>query len=424
MKSLRLSKEQFGWAFYDFANSAYATTMITAIFSVYFVSQLVPAEGAIIAGQLIPAESVWSYLVSLVMICVVLIAPILGSMADQKGTKRLLIAIWTLFGGVSTLFLFGATPGRFHYGLLFAFLSFLGYEMAVVFYNAFINEVAEEKEKGWVSGYGFALGYLGGGLCLAINSVMIAKPDFFGLGGNDPSLRYRACFFMVGVWWLVFSIPTFLWVRDKKRAHQKAIINFAQFFLTVKKILKIRNIGPFLLAYLLYNDGIQTLIIMASIFGANVLGMTIQQLGLCILLIQFVAFFGALFFGRLADSFGHKKTVLLTLGIYFFITVWAYFMSSQVEFWMMGIIVGLILGGSQAASRSLYAQMVPKGQEGELFGVYSVVGKAASILGPFLFGLATQLAGLRFGVLVLALFFIAGGTILAVGVTDKNLNTK
>jgi len=421
----RFSRPLIGWAMYDFANSSYATSIVTAIFSVYFVKTLVPEGGVTFLGLSIPAASVWSYLVATVMLFVLFMAPTWGEAADRRSAKRSYLIFWTLAGSLATMMLFRAKPGHFTFAVRWAFVSFLSYEMALVFYNAFLNEISSEKERGWVSGFGFSLGYLGGGLCLALNMAMISSPKTFGLSTSDPTFPVRFCFLVVGVWWLVFSIPTLLWVKDKKIPHKspKPRSSFFQIFQTLKRVNRVKNLRTFLLAYIIYNDGIQTLIIMASIFGAQVLGMSIKQLGLCILLIQFVAFFGALYFGRLADRIGHKQVVLITLATYSLVTLWALFMTSQTEFWMMGVIVGLILGGSQAASRSLFSQMVPKGQEGELFAIYSVVGKAAAVIGPLVFGLATQMIGLRAGVGVLTLFFIIGGGLLLL-VKESGPNPK
>ncbi|OVE75470.1 hypothetical protein BVX98_07575 [bacterium F11] len=414
MKKSQISRPILGWVMYDFANSAFATCIITSIFSVYFVKTLIPNGMMAVGPWMIPAESVWSYLVSAVMITVLLMAPPLGNYADHLGLKKRFLLIGTVFGSVSTLMLFGAKPGWVHYGVVFAFCSYLGFELSLVLYNAFLNQLAETDKRGWVSGLGFAWGYIGGGLCLALSIVLLSKPRWFGLAGLDPTLPARVSFLLVGVWWLVFSVPTFLWLEDKPKIDSKSKFAFSlsQVIQTGKKVAQRKDLLRFLLAYIIYNDGIQTLLIMAAIFGAKEIGMSIGELGLCILVIQFVAFGGALYFGRLADSFGHKRTILITLLIYAMVTSWAIFMTTSVEFWIMGVVVGIILGGSQAASRSLYAQLIPRGQEGEFFAIYAIVGKAAAVMGPLSFGLVTQIAGIRNGVSFLLFFFIIGGVVL------------
>lgn len=224
---------------------------------------------------------------------------------------------------------------------------------------------------------------------------------------------------MVGVWWLVFSIPTFLWVKDKAPleripgSFRKTVaVSLQQLRDTLSQVKKMKDVKRFLVAYLIYNDGIQTLLVMSSIIAARLLHMSTSQLALCFLLIQFVAFFGAPLFGWLADKWSHKKAVLVTLGVYLAVTIWASFMQNQWEFWVMGVIVGIILGGSQSATRSLYSNMIPAGKTGEFFSFYAMVGKAAAVLGPLTFGVVIQNFGLRPGIASLTIFYVIGGAIL------------
>lgn len=425
---VKRSRAVIGWVMYDWANSAFSTTVMSVIFAVYFAKTLVPAEGARIFGLAIPGESLWGYMVSLTMVLVILLAPGLGALADHRRAKGRFLRQWTIVGALSTAALFWAAPGRLWLGFWLIFLALLSFELTQVFYNAFLNEVGEEKVAGEISGLGFAWGYIGGGLCLALNMWMIARPEVFHLNRfGDITLPVRLSVTVAGVWWLLFSIPTFLWVQDKERPDgglpvddrspkvnpfKMAMAAAEQILFTVKDVLRMKDVGRFLLAYLIFNDGIQTVLIMASIFGAKALGMTTPQLALCFLLIQFVAFFGAKFFGPLADRWSHRNVVLTTIAVYAAVVAWALFMKSPAEFWVMGVIIGFVLGASQSAARSLFAVMIPPQRSGEFFALYSVVGKAASLMGPVTFGVAAQLWGLRAGVGSLLLFFLAGGGML------------
>jgi UMF1 family MFS transporter len=245
--------------------------------------------------------------------------------------------------------------------------------------------------------------------------IMIQRPELFGLSSGDKTLPVRAGMMLVGLWWFVFSIPTFLWVKDKPRVSvstEKTVSSFRQLASTFRAIRQRPELFQFLLAYVIYDDGVQTVILMASIFGAKALGMSTGQLALCFLMIQFVAFVGALVCGRLADGWSHKKVILSTLTVYIGVIIWGAVMTSQRQFWLLGAIVGLILGGTQAASRSLFALMTPPEKSSEFFAFFSIIGKVGALVGPFVFGLVSQFYGLRAGVASLLFFFIVGGGIL------------
>lgn len=404
---------------YDFANSAYATSVMSVIFSVYFSGTVVPPEGAAVFGFRIPGESLWGYLISAVMALVIIGSPALGALADDRGMKRPLLLFWVGVGIAGTFGLAWAIPGRLVYASVVFFLSTLGYEMSLVFYNAFLVDVAESDNAGRVSGLGFAVGYFGGGVCLALNMTMIAWPGAFGLKSGDATLPVRASLMVVSLWWLLFSLPTFLWVRDRRptepsKLSVRAIFTgqFRQFRRTWNDLRARPELRRFVFAYFFYNDGIQTVLLMASIFGAQELGMNTTQLALCYLTVQFVAFAGALVLGRAADQWSHRKVVLTTLAVFCAASVWALFMQTGAEFWALGLVMGLVLGGSQAASRSLFAVMIPRAKAGEFFALFSIVGKAGGLMGPLVFGVVSQVFGVRQAVFSLIFFFVSGGTLL------------
>lgn len=420
LKLRNLPKAVWGWALYDFANSAFATTVMSVVFSVYFAKALVPPEGALVLGMRVPAESLWGYMVSGVMALVIVLSPGLGALADQHDAKGPFLAWLTAAGAAATAALYFATPGRLWFGFWLGFVGLFCYELALVFYNAFLNDVSDSQNAGRVSGFGFALGYIGGGLCLALNMAMMARPVWFGLSGSDATLPVRASISVAGVWWLLFSFPTFLWVRDTHPSANSArgtVLSalmgaLQQLWRSWKSLAAFPQLKRFLISYLIFNDGIQTIILMASIFGAKELGMSATQLALVYLMVQFVAFVGAMIFGRLADAWSHKNVLLTTLAVYTVLIAWAVFMTSATEFWAMAVVVGIVLGGSQAAARSLYAVMIPSERAGEFFALYAVVGKAAALIGPAVFGVASQVGGLRVGIASLLIFFVLGGFLL------------
>lgn len=411
----KITRPVLGWALYDFANSAYTTTIQSVLFSVYFVRVLIPAEGISFLGTSIPGASAWAYLNAAVTAMVVLSAPFLGAWADRTLGKRRQLIFWATLGSLATIFFLGATPGRVAYGLSVAFIATLSYELSLVFYNAFLREVSTDADSGFVSGFGFALGYIGGGLCLLLNMAMIRNPEWFGISSLDSTWSQRVAFASVGLWWWIFSLPSFLWVKDSLHSDRLLEVG-GSIFSELKSSFVVLKKNPaalrFVVSYLFYNDGIQTVLLMAAVVGSQALGMSPLALGLCYLAIQFVAFIGAMVFGHLADHWSHRKVVLLTLAIYCAVVVWGVFMKSSHEFWILGLIIGMILGGSQAASRSLFSLYVPEDRSGAFFGVFSIVGKASSLAGPILFGVINQFWGLRPAMGSLLFFFIVGGWIL------------
>lgn len=424
MKLTRLPRPVVGWAFYDFANSAYSTTIMAVVFSVYFAKSVVPADGWRWGGWLIPGESLWGYIHSAVMATVMLVSTSLGAIADARRWKRPMLIVFAVAGASCAMALGSVLPGDVSKAILLTFAATACFEIALLFYNAFLNEIAAPADTGRVSGLGFAFGYIGGGLCLALNLWMIARPAAFGdlvFSAADPTRPIRASVFVAGVWWLIFSLPTFLWVRDapgaddqrRPPAAETVRSTLSQLRITLSTLFQMTDLKRFVLAYLFYNDGIQTVLLMASIFGAKALGLSAAELGGCYLMVQFVAFFGASACGRWADAWSHRNVVLTTIGVYLGVLLWAMVMRSAWEFWALAAVVGLVLGGSQAASRSLYALLIPAPRAGEFFGLFSVVGKASALLGPFVFGLAAQLWGLRAAIGSLLAFFVIGGALLA-----------
>ncbi len=309
------------------------------IFNVYFVQRVVPPEGWGVLGLRVPGAALWGYTVSLSMLVTFVLTPLLGAAADHVRSKKAFLKWFWLLGVSASAGLFFVTPGRVGLAAGLFLLANIGFAGGNVFYNAFLPELCDRSAMGRVSGLGWAVGYLGGGLCLALNLLMLKSPALFGLDAGN-FLPVRASLLSVGLWWFVFALPFFRWVPEERRADQRAAptpwaalrLGWGRLRETFGRAREHRNLFKFLAAYVLYNEGIETIILMASVFGAQALGMSQDELVLCFLMIQGVAFAGALIFGRLADHLRHKKTIGLTLAVYMAVIGWAYVMTSSRDF--------------------------------------------------------------------------------------------
>ena len=360
------------------------------------------------------ASSLWGYTISLSTLLVALMSPVLGAIADSGGTRKRFLAAFGFTGALFSALL--VTVGQGDY-LLAAFLFLvanIGSAAGNVFYNALLPSVADESEMDWVSGKGFSMGYLGGGILLVINLVMIRQHEWFGI----PSVEWatRLCFVTVGVWWAVFTLPVLLWVKERSNGRrEKASITdgFRRIAATMRSLRRFPDLLRFFLAYLIYNDGIQTVIVMATPFGKEVLRLDETSLIGTLLMIQIIGIPGSLVFGKIAQRWGAKRAVLLSLCIWCGVVVYAWQMTTAAEFWALGVMVGMVLGGSQAISRSLYAKLIPKAQAAEFYGFLSFSSRFASFLGPLVFALARDITGsMRTGILVLIAFFVIGLALL------------
>jgi UMF1 family MFS transporter len=411
-------KTIFGWCMYDWANSAFATTILAAVLPIYFVS-IVPERGVdiTILGFTFHtfATPLWSYSVTIAMVIVALSAPILGAIADSSQSKRLFLICFTYLGALFTALLVTVGYGAYLRAMLFFIIALIGFAAGNVFYDAFLPEIAPEGEREYVSGKGFAYGYLGGGALLVINLLMIQRHGWFGI--PDMAWGSRLSFLTVGVWWGVFAIPTFRLVRDQQvkggtrpRYIRQGFKTLAE---TLRKMRHFKELVKFLVSFLIYNDGIQTVIVMAVIFGKEELGFGVSTLIGCLLMVQIIGFPSSLFMGRLAQQIGEKQTISICLVVYCFIVIYGYFITKPVEFWVLGFLVGLVQGGSQAISRSLYSSLLPVRHSAEFFGFFAIASRFASIFGPLVFGLVANITGsVRHSILALIAFFIIGFIIL------------
>jgi UMF1 family MFS transporter len=411
-----LTRRIWAWAFYDFANSAFATTVLAVVFNVYFAQQVVPPEGARWFGRTVSGAALWSFVASFSMFILFFMAPLLGTIADLSGSKKKFLRFFWIMGSLASLGLFWVKPGSVMLAVLLFTLANMGFAGGNVFYNALLPTLGPRRALGGISGFGWAVGYVGGALCLALNLLMIQRPALFGFS-TEHQFPVRAALFSVGIWWLVFGAPLLLPRSDEAAAPRRSLLSWTglawgRLWTTFRNVRSYKNLLLFILSYAVYNDGIETIILTASVVGAELLHMSPAELIQCFLMIQAVAFVGALGFGVLADRWRHKTVIGLTLIVYVGVVLWAARMTSRTEFWILGAVLGLVLGGSQAASRSFMGALTPPEQSGEFFGFYGVVGKLTAVAGPFVFGAVSQGAGLRYGILSLLVFFLVGGVIL------------
>jgi UMF1 family MFS transporter len=407
-------RAKFGWCLYDWANSAFATVILSAVLPVYFAS-LVPETGVTLpwSNEPVPATALWGYLVSLSMILVAVMAPGLGNLADRRGWRRRLLIIFCLLGSLATCSLVFAGPGKYQLAAMLFILGNVGFAAGNIFYNAYLPDLASGYESDRLSARGYALGYIGGGLMLLVVFLMIQQHQLLGL--PDKGVATRFGFLLTGTWWLAFALPTFVWLKGVpvSPGAQHRLRTPRDYLRTLADLHSYRDLSRFLIAFLIYNDGIQTIIAVSAIFASEELGLGTGTILGCFLMIQFVAMPGALLFSRLAGRFDTKRAVMTTLLVFIMITVYASIMTSAIEFWVLGFAVAIVLGGSQALSRSLFSSMVPKQRSAEFFGFYAISSKFASIFGPLAFALLIDLTGSnRIAILALALFFVVGCLLL------------
>jgi MFS transporter, UMF1 family len=337
--------------------------------------------------------------------------------------KKLFLGVCCYSGCLLTMLLALVGPGDWVLAVALFIPANVAFAGANVFYNAFLPEISDKEHMGRVSGFGWAIGYIGGGLCLLLNMVMIQKPELFGIT-TEGHWPVRIAVLVSGVWWAVFALPMLLMVPEKAVPKEKTpqsnylTMGFKTLIGTFAKVKKFSQLARFLGSYLIYNDGVETVIALAAVFAAQELGMPQGEVIMCFLMIQGVAFFGALGFGFLADKLESKTTILITLFVFCGVIIWGYFMKTTTEFWYLGAIVGLVMGGVQSSSRTMLGRFTPPEHSAEFFGFFAMSGKFASVLGPFVYAITSQTLGPRKGILSILIFFIIG-IILFLTVNEK-----
>ena len=403
-------RAQYSWALYDWANSAFATTVLAGFFPVFFKTYWAAGMPATESTARLGVTS------GLASLLVVLLAPILGVIADRTGYRKRLLLRFAALGALMSGGLFFVAEGAWYIaGLLYLF-GMLGFAGGNVTYDALLVDVAETDEFERLSALGFALGYLGGGLLYAINVWMVMSPASFGLADSADAVRWA--FITVAVWWLVFSVPVLLFVREppatvvEKSGGSATGLAWREMVISWRLLRQLPNALWFLLAYWCYIDGVDTVVRMAVDYGLS-LGFAVEGLLLALLITQLVGFPSALLFGRFGDAFGAKRAIGLALVIYVIVVFWAWQMRETWEFYALAVAIGLAQGGIQSMSRALYARLIPKEHAGRLFGLYNMMGKFAAVVGPLMVAWVALTTGdSRSAILSLLSLFLLGGVLL------------
>jgi len=411
MSSPYFRRETVSWALFDWANSAFSTTVLAGFFPVFFSQYWsTGVDPTVSTSRLGLANGIAGLVVAV-------LAPVLGAIADRTAGRKPQLLLWSLLGIVSTAALGFIGQGEWGWAAACFVVAGIGFNAANVFYDALLLEVAATHELDQVSAFGFALGYLGGGLLFAVNVLMTLHPAWFGLDNAAQAVQWS--FLTVALWWFLFTLPLARHVREPPapltNAGRWAAVRagFASLGSTLRHIGGYREIVLFLLAYWLYIDGVYTVYKMAIDYGVA-LGLPSSSLLAALLLTQFVAFPAALALGWLGNRWGPKRGILLCIGVYLAATVYAYFLDSVTEFFALAVVVGLVQGGIQSLSRSFFGRLVPAGRSGEFFGFYNMMGKFASFLGPLLIAAVALASGdSRLSVASLVVLFILGGLALA-----------
>ena len=400
-------KNVVAWAMYDWANSAFSLTVVTAFLPILLAGYWNDgAESVVSTFRLGFANAAASLIVAL-------LAPVLGAMADGQGNRKRMLAMFALLGVTMTSSLFWVSEGQWLIAVVLYGFAYIGFAGGNSFYDSLLSNVADESEFDLVSAYGFALGYLGGALLFTANVLMVMNPGWFGLAGPEEAMRWS--FLSVGIWWALFSLPVLLWVPERHPEHVAGnddklsfLQAWRQVLATIRSVRSHRPLATFLLAYWLYIDGVYTIIKMAVDYGLS-RGLNAEDLISAILLTNFVGFPAAIAFGMLGAKIGARKGIYIALGIYVIATLSAPFISLSWHFYALAFTIGLVQGGVQSLSRSFYARLVPVGRHAEFFGFYNMLGKFAAILGPALTGIVALLSGSqRVGILSVLILFVAG----------------
>lgn len=430
-------REIFGWTMYDWANSAFTTTVVAALFGPYLtaITQNAIGENGVVLSlgfYTITAKSIYSDCVSLSVLLQFFLLPLLGALADYTNLKKQLMALFCGLGAGATTLLFFATSDLYWLGGLLFIIANLSFGAAIVFYNAFLNDITTEDQRDRVSSRGFALGYIGGGVLLALNLALVTFAEQLGL---TVGLAVRISLASAGIWWALFGYFAIRRLRNRASVHTKAAgdsyvrVGLRELRGALGELRRLPDTLKFLVGYLFYNDGIQTVIGISAVFLSQEL-FTAQQraagddqsfLLSLVLMIQFVAFFGALGFERIARQIGTKAAILTSLVIWTGVIVYAYaFLHSVTQAWIMGAAIAFVLGGSQALSRALFSKMIPAGREAAFFGIYEISERGTSWIGPFIFARVVASTGsYRQAILSLIVLFGLGIVILVLTNTDR-----
>jgi len=420
----------FGWCMYDWANSAYATTVAAALLQTYLAKVIVGAEGVQIGNTNISATSLWGYMVASAAFLSFLVVPVLGPISDFSSSKKKFLLFFAYTGSLFTTLLYFCQAGDVWQTVLIFIICQVGFVGANVFYDGFLPQLVSEDKLDWLSAKGVTFGFIGGGTQFALALSLVAGHGRFGI---DQVLATRLAITMAGFWWAGFTVFTLKHLKEsgnpeqmtEKQKSMPALIAYVTISVqrtlaTTRKVRRFKHLLLFLVAFTIYNDGVQTVVSMAFIYGTEEIGLSTTAMMVTFLAIQIVASVGAPLFSRLARRIGTKQSVMLSLVLWSAIVTYAFFLRSAAEFFVLGICVGIVLGGTQALSRSLYGSMVPEEASAEFYGFYSVFSKFSAIWGPLAFAIIRQLTGTaRLSIIALMIFFIVGFILLSFVDTEK-----
>jgi UMF1 family MFS transporter len=390
------------WTLFDFANTAFYVLILTVGYPLYFKK---------IVAQDAPGDALWGLAFSLSMLIVALLSPVLGAVADYGAGKKRFLGLFTALCIGATAGLYFVEASMIVWGMALLILANIGFEAGLVFYDAFLPEITTERSYGRVSGYGFAVGYIG-----SLATLLVALPLYHGGFEPDNLLNVRISFLLAAVFFLVFAVPLFLWVPDRQRFASVKLdfiaIGFRRIRSTFRQFSQYRNIARFLFAYFIYIDAINTIIIFSSIFADETLHLTVREIIFFFLEVQTTAIIGSVVFGFLADKYGHKQALTLALLLWLGVVLVAYGTTEKTMFFVVGGLAGIALGSSQSSSRSLMSSLVPHDKRTEFFGFYSFFGKASAIIGPALFGVLSSAINQRVALLAVGALLLAGLVLL------------
>lgn len=410
---MKLNKQLFGWMMYDFANSAFTTIIVTVVYSVYFINTVVGGDPGY-------GEMLWGRAIGISMTLVALTAPILGAVADFSRSKKKFLFLNCYLTVIFTALLYFVSPGDVTRGMIFFIIANFGFNSANVFYDAFLPEITNRENMGKVSGFGWALGYVGGLLSLVVSLILI-------------NYDVRWVFPMISLHFFIFSLFTFFWLKEVQRPSKRTNyykVAAQRVYSSVKNLRKYPELLKFMFSYFIYNDGITTVIAFASIYGITRFGMNTRDMLIYFIIAQFTSILGSALFGWLTDKKGVRLSLSISILIWISVVVWVYFCSSAREYYLVGLLAGLAIGSSQANSRTMLSMLTPKAREAEFFGFYTLTGRLSSIIGPILYGwIAHQTGDIRYSILSLMLFFIIGFVALQFvnpqkGIIDAGHNAK
>jgi len=409
---MRLSegkRKVFAWAMYDWANSAFATTVIAGFFPIFFKQYWSAGADATVSTLRLGTAN------SIAGIVVALLAPFLGAIADKGGSKIKMLTFFAAMGIVMTGALHFVARGQWELAALVFVIASIGFSASTIFYDSLLVAVTGDKRSDFVSGFGYALGYIGGGLLFALNVAMTLRPSLFGLA--DSAQAVRVSFLTVAVWWAVFTIPILLWVKEppgeRVGGWSAVTAGLSQLWRTFMELRKLKVIGLFLIGYWLYIDGVQTLARMAVDYGLS-LGFSANNLIVALLIVQFIGFPASIGFGLLGQKIGTRRGLYVGIVIYIGVCIYGFLMTDISQMYYLALAIGLAQGGVQSLSRSLYSRMIPKSKAGEFFGFYNMLGKFATVVGPVLMGwVAVATGNSRYSMLSLIVLLVAGAIFLA-----------